>query len=184
MATQGYAVGNPMPAARVIRFAALWLCDRSRSLRGRLSARRMSWYAVAGVAGNLHPDHDTLAAFRRTFLPELRDLFGAAYSCSRHLAGVLKLGTISLDGTRAPCGCFQTQSGELQATSGVGSAGAIRSRGTFCPKLTERAAGSARWIGGARGDCTTGRSSDTAGRGQSGTASSCPGARDNRAGGL
>src|SRR6266700_3670418 len=27
------------------------------------------------IAGNLHPDHDTLAAFRRTFLPELKDLF-------------------------------------------------------------------------------------------------------------
>jgi len=24
------------------------------------------------IAGNVHPDHDTLAAFRRTFLPELR----------------------------------------------------------------------------------------------------------------
>ncbi len=27
------------------------------------------------IAGNLHPDHDTLAAFRRTFLPELKELF-------------------------------------------------------------------------------------------------------------
>jgi hypothetical protein len=52
------------------------------------------------IAGNLHPDHDTLAAFRRTFLPELKDLFGAACSCLRHLAGVLRLGTISLDGTK------------------------------------------------------------------------------------
>src|SRR5205085_3133846 len=27
------------------------------------------------IAGNLHPDHGTLAAFRQTFLPELKDLF-------------------------------------------------------------------------------------------------------------
>jgi transposase len=27
------------------------------------------------IAGNVHPDHDTLAAFRRAFLPELKDLF-------------------------------------------------------------------------------------------------------------
>ena len=27
------------------------------------------------LAGNLHPDHDTLATFRKTFLPELKDLF-------------------------------------------------------------------------------------------------------------
>lgn len=26
------------------------------------------------IAGNQHPDHDTRAAFRRTFLPELKDL--------------------------------------------------------------------------------------------------------------
>jgi transposase len=34
------------------------------------------------IAGNLHPDHDTLAAFRRMFLSELKNLFGAACSCS------------------------------------------------------------------------------------------------------
>ncbi|MFZ1176780.1 MAG: transposase, partial [Mycobacterium sp.] len=51
------------------------------------------------IAGNLHPDHDTLAAFRRTFLPELKDLFVQILLMAR-LAGVLKLGRISLDGTK------------------------------------------------------------------------------------
>ncbi len=46
------------------------------------------------IAGNLHPDHDTLATFRHTFLPELQVLLLAQE------AGVLKLGTISLDGTK------------------------------------------------------------------------------------
>src|ERR1700730_3337176 len=50
------------------------------------------------IAGNLHPDHDTLAAFRRTFLPELKDLFVQILLLAQE-AGVLKLGTISLDGT-------------------------------------------------------------------------------------
>src|SRR5512133_737322 len=27
------------------------------------------------IAGNLHPDHDTLASFRKTFLPDLKALF-------------------------------------------------------------------------------------------------------------
>ncbi len=27
------------------------------------------------IASNLHPDHDTLATFRKAFLPELKDLF-------------------------------------------------------------------------------------------------------------
>jgi transposase len=51
------------------------------------------------IAGNLHPDHDTLAAFRRTFLPELKDLFVQILLLAQE-AGVLKLGTISLDGTK------------------------------------------------------------------------------------
>src|SRR6266851_6057017 len=51
------------------------------------------------IAGNLHPDHDTLATFRRTFLPELKDLFVQVLLLAKE-AGVLKLGTISLDGTK------------------------------------------------------------------------------------
>src|SRR5438105_2336266 len=51
------------------------------------------------IAGNLHPDHDTLATFRRTFLPELKDLFVQILLLAQE-AGVLKLGTISLDGTK------------------------------------------------------------------------------------
>src|ERR1700687_3085176 len=51
------------------------------------------------IAGNLHPDHDTLASFRRTFLQDLKDLFVQVLLLAQQ-AGVLKLGTISLDGTK------------------------------------------------------------------------------------
>jgi transposase len=51
------------------------------------------------IAGNLHPDHDTLAAFRKTFLPDLKDLFVQVLLLAQ-VAGVLKLGNISLDGTK------------------------------------------------------------------------------------
>ena len=51
------------------------------------------------IAGNLHPDHDTLATFRRTFLPELKGLFVQVLLLAQE-AGALKLGTISLDGTK------------------------------------------------------------------------------------
>lgn len=51
------------------------------------------------IAGNLHPDHDTLATFRKTFLPELKDLFVQVLVLAQ-VAGVLKLGNISLDGTK------------------------------------------------------------------------------------
>jgi transposase len=51
------------------------------------------------IAGNLHPDHDTLVSFRRTFLSELKELFVQVLLLAQE-AGVLKLGTISLDGTK------------------------------------------------------------------------------------
>src|SRR6266545_2488781 len=51
------------------------------------------------IAGNLHPDHDTLATFRKTFLPELKELFVQVLLLAQ-MTGVLKLGNISLDGTK------------------------------------------------------------------------------------
>lgn len=51
------------------------------------------------IAGNMHPDHDTLANFRQTFLSNLKDLFVQVLILAQE-AGVLKLGTISLDGSK------------------------------------------------------------------------------------
>ena len=51
------------------------------------------------IAGNLHPDHDTLAGFRKTFLPEIAGLFVNVLLLAQE-AGVFKLGTISLDGSK------------------------------------------------------------------------------------
>ena len=51
------------------------------------------------MAGDLHPDHDTIASFRKTFLPELKDLFVQILLMAQAL-GVLKLGNLSLDGTK------------------------------------------------------------------------------------
>src|SRR5947209_714120 len=51
------------------------------------------------VAANQHPDHDTIAAFRRRFLDEIQTLFVQVLQLAREI-GVLKLGTITLDGTK------------------------------------------------------------------------------------
>ena len=51
------------------------------------------------IAGNLHLDHDTIATFRKTFLPEIQVLFVQILLLA-HAAGVLKLGNISLDGSK------------------------------------------------------------------------------------
>jgi hypothetical protein len=51
------------------------------------------------IAANDHPDHDTIAAFRRRFLKEIEALFVQVLLVAREM-GVLKLGTIGLDGTK------------------------------------------------------------------------------------
>jgi transposase len=51
------------------------------------------------VAANQHPDHDTIAAFRRRFLKPIEALFVEILQLAREM-GVLKLGTIALDGTK------------------------------------------------------------------------------------
>ena len=51
------------------------------------------------VAGGLHPDHDTIAHFRKTFLPEIQELFVRILLLAQ-MSGVLKLGNISLDGSK------------------------------------------------------------------------------------
>ena len=51
------------------------------------------------VGGGLHPDHDTIANFRKTFLKEIKELFVQILLLAQ-ATGVLKLGNISLDGSK------------------------------------------------------------------------------------
>ena len=51
------------------------------------------------ITANDHPDHDTIASFRRRFLPEIEKLFVQILLLAREM-GVLKLGTLGLDGTK------------------------------------------------------------------------------------
>lgn len=51
------------------------------------------------IAANRHPDHDTIATFRRRFLPQLNELF-AQILLIAHQMKVLKLGSVSLDGSK------------------------------------------------------------------------------------
>jgi transposase len=51
------------------------------------------------IAGNEHPDHDTIAAFRKRFLTHIEPLFVEILKLARAM-GMLKLGTVALDGTK------------------------------------------------------------------------------------
>jgi len=74
------------------------------------------------IAANLHPDHDTLAHFRKTFLVELEDLFVQVLAFAQTMK-LVKLGQISLDGTKikanaskhlCPLGCKALSHGHIE----------------------------------------------------------------------
>lgn len=71
---------------------------------GEYSSRRIeraTYDSVAFrfIAANTHPDHDTVAAFRKRFLPQLKDLFVQILLVARTLK-LLKVGNVSLDGSK------------------------------------------------------------------------------------
>ena len=51
------------------------------------------------IASGMHPDHDTIANFRKTFLAEIQELFVQILLLAQ-VAEVLNLGNISLDGSK------------------------------------------------------------------------------------
>lgn len=51
------------------------------------------------ICANDHPDHDTIASFRKRFLVEIEKLFVQILQIARQM-DVLKLGKVSLDGTK------------------------------------------------------------------------------------
>ncbi len=51
------------------------------------------------ISANTHPDHDTIANFRKRFLNELSELFVQILSIAQEM-GILKVGKVSLDGTK------------------------------------------------------------------------------------
>ena len=51
------------------------------------------------ITANEHPDHDTIATFRRCFLKDIEGLFVRVLELAREM-GMLKLGTVALDGTK------------------------------------------------------------------------------------
>jgi hypothetical protein len=65
----------------------------------RLERATYDSVAFRFIAAGTHPDHDTLAAFRRRFLAELSDLFVQVLEMAKEMQ-LLKLGTVCLDGTK------------------------------------------------------------------------------------
>lgn len=80
---------------------------------GRYSSRKLERASYEEVpmrylAGNQHPDHDTLASFRRRHLAALGRLFGQILGmCQR--AGLVGLGQVAVDGTKVRANASRQQ---------------------------------------------------------------------------
>src|ERR1039457_6117158 len=83
----------PLPGLRVYGYATGVFSSR------KLERATYDSVAFRFVAANDHPDHDTIASFRRRFLRDIEKLFVQVLLLAREM-GVLKLGTIGLDGTK------------------------------------------------------------------------------------
>ena len=65
----------------------------------RIEAATYDSLAFRYIAANSHPDHDTLCAFRKRFLPEIESLFVQVLVIAKAMK-LVKLGTVALDGTK------------------------------------------------------------------------------------
>ncbi len=65
----------------------------------RLERATYDSVAFRYIAAGSHPDHDSLATFRRRFLDELSDLFLQVLAMAKEMK-LLKLGNVCLDGTK------------------------------------------------------------------------------------
>ena len=65
------------------------------------------------LAGNLHPDHDTLAHFRRAFLAEIRQAFVQILLLAQQVR-VLELAVVSQDGTKVHANASKSQAMSYQ----------------------------------------------------------------------
>jgi transposase len=65
----------------------------------KLERASMELIPMRFICGNLSPDHDTIATFRRRFIEEIKPLFKQVLTICRKM-GHLKAGHVSLDGTK------------------------------------------------------------------------------------
>ena len=65
----------------------------------KIEAATYDSVAFRFIAGNQHPDHDTIAVFRKRFLKEIRGWFKEILLIGKEL-GLVKLGNIYIDGTK------------------------------------------------------------------------------------
>ena len=95
-----YGGGGKQPYHPAVLLALLFYGYATRVFSSRkLEQATHDSVAFRFITGDAHPDHDTIATFRKRFLPELEGLFVQMLVVAK-VMGVLKLGKVSLDGTK------------------------------------------------------------------------------------
>ena len=92
---RGLAAYNPVMMLRLILYG---YCVGKRSSR-QLEKATYDEVPFRYLAGNQHPDHDTIAAFRKEHLASLGDLFVEVLQLCCE-AGMVKVGQVAIDGTK------------------------------------------------------------------------------------
>lgn len=95
-----YKGGGSQPYPPKMMLALLFYCYANGIFSSR-AIERMTYelIPVIYITGNTHPDHNSINTFRQRFLPQLSDLFVQLLMIAHEL-GILKIGNISLDGTK------------------------------------------------------------------------------------
>ena len=86
---------NPVMMTKLLLYAYCVGVPSSR----KIEERTYTDVAFRVLAANRHPDHDTIAAFRKTHLEVLSSLFGQVLALCRE-AKLVRLGHVSLDGSK------------------------------------------------------------------------------------
>ena len=109
--------GVPYHPALLVKLLVYAYCIGMPSSR-RIERATYEDVAMRVLAGDQHPDHDTLAAFRQQHLQALAGLFVQVLRlCQR--AGLVKLGHVALDGTKVQANASKHKAmsyGRMQAT--------------------------------------------------------------------
>src|SRR5260370_496376 len=92
-------VGGKAIAPEVLLGLLLYAYANGVFSSGKVERATYENIAFGFVGGGLHPDHDTIANFRKTFVSEIQELFVQVLLLAKEM-GVLKMGNISLDGSK------------------------------------------------------------------------------------
>lgn len=105
----GYAESGGSPYAPEILLGLL-LYGYMTGIFSSRKIEKMSYEGVAFlyIAGGFHPDHDTIAEFRRRFVGQISELFVQVLLIAQ-TAGYLKLGRVSVDGSKIRADASKSQ---------------------------------------------------------------------------